>query len=79
MDVTKYLLDEAGLAIVPFYAFGASTKSPWYRLSVGTSVYEEIDELFTKLKDALQKLNYSLKSLQFFFFLTIIFCSMFHI
>jgi len=56
-DVTKYLLDEAGLAIVPFYAFGASKKSPWYRLSVGTSVYEEIDELFGKLKTALSKLS----------------------
>ena len=56
-DVTQYLLDEAGLAIVPFYAFGASKKSPWYRLSVGTSVYEEIDELFIKLKTALAKLN----------------------
>ena len=45
-EVTQYLLNEAGLAIVPFYAFGASKKSTWYRLSVGTSVYEEIDELF---------------------------------
>ena len=56
-DVTQYLLDEAGLAIVPFYAFGASRKSTWYRLSVGTSVYEEIDELFEKLKAALSKLK----------------------
>jgi aspartate aminotransferase len=56
-DVTQYLLDEAGLAIVPFYAFGASRKSPWYRLSVGTSVYEEIDEVFGKLKTALNKLS----------------------
>ncbi len=56
-DVTKYLLNEAGLAIVPFYAFGASKKSPWYRLSVGTSVYEEIDELFERLKVALSNLS----------------------
>jgi len=56
-EVTQYLLDEAGLAIVPFYAFGASRKSPWYRLSVGTSVFEEIDELFAKLESALSKLK----------------------
>lgn len=56
-EVTQYLLDEAGLAIVPFYAFGASRKSPWYRLSVGTSVFEEIDELFTNLETALSKLK----------------------
>lgn len=56
-DFTQYLLDEASLAIVPFYAFGASKKSPWYRLSVGTSVFEEIDELFEKLRSALNKLS----------------------
>jgi aspartate aminotransferase len=56
-DVTAYLLDEAKLAIVPFTAFGASTKSSWYRLSVGTCKKEEIDEMLNKLKVALQKLT----------------------
>ena len=56
-DVTQYLLDEAGLAIVPFYAFGASKKSQWYRLSVGTAVYGEIGDLFERLKGALIKLK----------------------
>ncbi len=56
-DVTNYLLDEAGLAIVPFYAFGASKNSSWYRLSVGTCKLEEIDELFEKLAAALRKLK----------------------
>ena len=35
--VTSYLLDEACLALVPFYAFGNGIDSPWYRLSVGLS------------------------------------------
>lgn len=56
-DVTQYLLEEAKLAIVPFYAFGAKKDSPWYRLSVGTSVAEEIDELFNKLQNALTNLS----------------------
>lgn len=56
-DVTQYLLDEAKLAIVPFNAFGADKDSTWYRLSVGTSVAEEIDNLFGQLKAALSKLN----------------------
>lgn len=56
-DVTQYLLEKAKLAIVPFYAFGAAKNSPWYRLSVGTSVAEEIDELFNKLKNALSNLS----------------------
>lgn len=56
-DVTRYLLEEAKLAIVPFNAFGADKNSTWYRLSVGTSVYEEINILFEQLKAALSKLN----------------------
>lgn len=56
-DVTAYLLNEAGLAIVPFSAFGAPANSTWYRLSVGTCIKEEIDEMLNKLKTALQKLN----------------------
>jgi aspartate aminotransferase len=56
-DVTTYLLNEAKLAVVPFYAFGASHQSPWYRLSVGTCVKEEIDEMLIKLEAALAKLS----------------------
>lgn len=56
-DVTAYLLQVAGLAIVPFYAFGATNTSPWYRLSVGTCKKEEIDEMLQKLKAALQQLS----------------------
>lgn len=55
--VTSYLLSEAKIAIVPFYAFGASRKSNWYRLSVGTCTKEEIDEMLGKLKAALAKLK----------------------
>ncbi|MBD0297611.1 MAG: aminotransferase class I/II-fold pyridoxal phosphate-dependent enzyme [Flavisolibacter sp.] len=56
-DVTSYLLQEAKLAIVPFYAFGASRNSPWYRLSVGTCKKEEIDEMIGKLRTALEALH----------------------
>lgn len=56
-DVTGYLLDEAKLALVPFYAFGAPNDSPWYRLSVGTCKLEEIDPVFENLKNALKALE----------------------
>lgn len=56
-DVTAYLLNEARLAVVPFYAFGAAKNSPWYRLSVGTCKKEEIPEMFEQLKRSLQKLS----------------------
>ncbi len=55
--VTEYILNEAKLAVVPFSAFGASTDSSWYRLSVGTCKKDEIDEMLVKLKEALSKLN----------------------
>ncbi len=56
-DVTEYLLSEAKIALVPFYAFGAAKDSPWYRLSVGTCKKEEIDEMLMMLKKALSKLQ----------------------
>jgi aspartate aminotransferase len=56
-DVTSYLLQQASLAVVPFYAFGASKDSSWYRLSVGTCKKEEIDEMLEKLGSALKKLS----------------------
>lgn len=56
-DVTEYLLNEAKLAIVPFYAFGANNKSPWYRLSIGACRKEEIAEMLSMLEGALQKLT----------------------
>ncbi|HEX6914040.1 MAG TPA: aminotransferase class I/II-fold pyridoxal phosphate-dependent enzyme, partial [Chitinophagaceae bacterium] len=55
--VTAYLLSEAGLAIVPFYAFGAGKQSPWYRLSVGTCRMDELDAMFLKLESALSRLS----------------------
>ena len=56
-DVTAYILNTAGLAVVPFYAFGAEKTSPWYRLSVGTCKKEEIEEMTGKLREALQQLS----------------------
>ncbi len=56
-DVTEYILNEAKLALVPFYAFGADKKSNWYRLSVGCCKKEDIDTMLGKLGDALKKLT----------------------
>lgn len=56
-DVTSYILNEAKLAVVPFYAFGAAADSSWYRLSVGTCKKEEIDEMLGMLRSALEKLK----------------------
>ena len=55
--VTSYILNEAKLGLVPFYAFGSDKSSPWYRLSVGTCVKEEIPAMIAQLKAALEKLS----------------------
>lgn len=58
-DVTSYLLHKAGLAIVPFSAFGASPDSPWYRISVGTcSSVSEIPKIMNRLEKALGDLQH---------------------
>ncbi len=56
-DVTSYILSEAKLAVVPFSAFGGTANSPWYRLSVGTCIKEEIPAMLKQLETALSKLK----------------------
>lgn len=56
-DIASFLLNEAGLAIVPFYAFGASKDSSWFRLSVGTASMESIGEVFANLRKAADSLT----------------------
>lgn len=56
-EVTSYILNEAKIAVVPFYAFGTAKNSNWYRLSVGTCKTDEIDEMLESLKNALIPLS----------------------
>jgi aspartate aminotransferase len=56
-EITKYLLEEAHVAIVPFYAFGDDENSSWYRLSVGTCRLEEVGKAVESLREALRKLS----------------------
>ncbi|MEO8167412.1 MAG: aminotransferase class I/II-fold pyridoxal phosphate-dependent enzyme [bacterium] len=53
-DIRKYLLREAGLAIVPFHAFGMDDdENGWFRLSVGAVSVKEIEDMMPRLKNAL--------------------------
>ena len=56
-DITKFILDEAKLAVVPFYAFGADENSTWYRMSVGTCKVSDVQDVITNLRLALQTLS----------------------
>lgn len=55
--VTSYILNDAKIALVPFYAFGASVESNWYRLSVGTSQKSDVEAVYDALKTSLSKLQ----------------------
>jgi aspartate aminotransferase len=55
-DVRSYLLRSAGLAAVPFSAFGQAEGSGWFRLSVGAVSIAEIAELLPRLRASLEGL-----------------------
>jgi len=52
-DIRHYLLEAAGVAVVPFQAFGLAEETGWFRLSVGAVSKEEIPETLARLERAL--------------------------
>ena len=55
-DIRVFLLDEAGIALVPFRAFGAADGTGWYRASVGTVSRDQCASVKARLSGALAKL-----------------------
>jgi len=56
-DITRYLLNKAKVALVPFYCFGAERTSTWYRLSVGTVTMEDVNDALKNIHAALNDLK----------------------
>lgn len=56
-DLVFYLIEKAGVALVPFSAFGNSREMPWFRASVGACSVEDLQKMFPKLENALSKLK----------------------
>ncbi|MBM4346255.1 MAG: aminotransferase class I/II-fold pyridoxal phosphate-dependent enzyme [Deltaproteobacteria bacterium] len=56
-DVRTWLLEEVGLAMVPFRAFGAPHAPHWYRLSVGAVGETELSAMLDRLQAALGTLT----------------------
>jgi aspartate aminotransferase len=56
-DVRSYLLKAAGLAAVPFSAFGQPEGSGWFRLSVGAVSLKDIADLMPRLRRALEDIS----------------------
>jgi len=57
-DIRHYLLNAAGMAIVPFQAFGLPDESGWFRLSVGAVSRGEIAPMLERLETALAALSF---------------------
>jgi len=53
--IRKYLLAEAGFAMVPFQAFGLEGNSGWFRLSVGAVSLRDIEECLPRVETAVRK------------------------
>ncbi len=49
----RFLLTEAGLAAVPFQAFGVPDHTGWFRLSVGAVSVEAIGEMMERVRKVL--------------------------
>ena len=56
-DLVFYLINEGGVAFVPFSAFGDDKTEPWFRASVGGLSLEEINIMLPKLEQALNNLK----------------------
>jgi len=56
-DITKYILEDAKIALVPFYAFGSPKESKWFRLSVGTCSVDDAKQAAISLRESLMRLN----------------------
>ncbi len=54
--IRRYLLHAAGLAAVPFQAFGQHEETGWFRLSAGAVSPQDVRELIPRLKHALEAL-----------------------
>jgi aspartate aminotransferase len=55
-DVRRYVLEAAGVAVVPFQAFGVREDSGWFRLSVGAVGEAEVEAALPRLERALSAL-----------------------
>ncbi len=56
-DVRRYVLEEAGIGVVPFGAFGSTVDEGWFRLSVGAVSEADIEEALPRLEGALHRLR----------------------
>lgn len=56
-EIRRFLLEAAGLAVVPFQAFGLREESGWFRLSVGALPLADVPRVFPALRQALNQVD----------------------
>ena len=56
-QIRNLLLEKAGVAVVPFQAFGVRGETGWFRLSAGAVSLDEIQALFPRLKSMLDEVR----------------------
>jgi len=55
--IRKVILEHAGLAVVPFQAFGLQEETGWFRLSVGAVSMDEIEQMFPRFRALLGRIR----------------------
>jgi aspartate aminotransferase len=55
--IRKVLLERAGVAVIPFQAFGLQENTGWFRLSIGTVTLGEIGEALARLRGVLDEVE----------------------
>ncbi len=56
-DIRQLLLDGAGLAVVPFQAFGLEAETGWFRISVGAVSLQDIEDAFPRVRALLDRVR----------------------
>ncbi|HET9298578.1 MAG TPA: aminotransferase class I/II-fold pyridoxal phosphate-dependent enzyme, partial [Candidatus Polarisedimenticolaceae bacterium] len=54
--IREILLSEAGVAVVPFQAFGLPDETGWFRISVGAVSMQEIEDALPRMRRLLDRL-----------------------
>jgi aspartate aminotransferase len=54
-DIRRLLLDEAGIAVVPFQAFGLAREDGWFRISVGGASLQAIEAGMDRLASLMER------------------------
>ena len=52
-EIRQWLLDKAGVAVVPFQAFGLEEDTGWFRISIGAVSVDDISQAMDRLEQAL--------------------------